>query len=233
MGTSDVVKEHKPQVSIHVLNPNVDTVRKLMRSLQMPTDALPVSIIIPGAMYDYFEPRKRRGLYDYVLELIGTPVNEGEVFPGGFAFEFGELPRVMGWRGRVFYRIEDLLQPVGAKPFYKEDPGRPYLEAMWRPGLKKRLSIRGLEHAKNENDILRAWRGRELLLRLKRGRPVGPGYYEHRDVFKSRLVSAYDEFIKREGRRPSQGDLALELNLGRITLQRYLKEFDVKWPPTW
>lgn len=84
-----------------------------------------------------------------------------------------------------------------------------YLEAVWRPGDRARISLGGLEHPHTAADVRRVHAGRALLKKiLHSGRPTGTGTFADAAAF-VRTIGQAVAAVKKQGRSPTQANVVL------------------------
>jgi hypothetical protein len=126
---------------------------------------------------------------------------------------------------------------------YENSPA--FGEVRWHPKDGVSVSIKGLEHVKDESDFPRIWQGLLLLskapwqgvisfLALKRNRrPRGSGKLENLTPaqFRDKYKDLIGEYRRGKLGLPKQEDMAAHLDVGRTTIFRYLKKHGIQWPP--
>lgn len=107
------------------------------------------------------------------------------------------------------------------------------LEARWHPEQGETIFLRGVEKARNQDEILAAFRGRSFLHRPERsGRPSGTRYFNSAEDFLGKLRDAHQEIAGRTGNSAliSTERLWQEMGLSRSTFYKYLQDFELGFP---
>lgn len=138
------------------------------------------------------------------------------------------------WRTRVYASPISNIRTSLDKPLGVPNPFEMYLEERWHPTRGKDRYLHWLEHRHRNNSKVDQFR-RDALLILqgarKRGRPLGTKAYNTREQFLLDYVEAYSTVARRTMGKPTQYLVVLEMEISVSALQRFLKEFDVPWPP--
>ena len=141
------------------------------------------------------------------------------------------------WRIRIFSRHVRSLQISLSNPVSPRYPDVLYLEERWHPERGPKIYIGGLEEMS----------GPEVSLDLKSftmdalkilGRARGPGKprevyrkFKDRGDFKRQVLSAYSQLKSKKKPRPSKSAVARFMGITFDTLEQYLDDFSVSWPP--
>jgi hypothetical protein len=98
-------------------------------------------------------------------------------------------------------------------------------EAVWHPDHGESITFPGLENAKNQTDVVLAWRARILLQKTTlQGRP-STSVHLTQEQFQERAPQAYRKLLDTFGDEPTDVQIAEELYISRATFYRYVRDY--------
>jgi hypothetical protein len=152
----------------------------------------------------------------YDVRMLGIRIEQPE--QAEYSWPYWLISEVNGTKielVQVWYqRISSLTSPV-------------MCDVRWHPQHGETANLIGVENARNGRDINRAWRGHTLLQKIKlQGRPFDTMSLT-RDQFLERAPLACKKLYDMSGEKPTDVQIAEELNISRATLYRYMVNYNL------
>lgn len=185
-----------------------------MDELGMPSDAIPVEIVVPGKCYG-------QEMRDYTVKFLGV----GRPPPDTYAVDGLHWTAQIGQR-RIYTQVWRI------RVRYKNSPV--CAETTWHPDRNPRLRdypcLYPTGYRPTQAEKKQAERGLDLMHNLtqKRGRPAGTASYNDPDELRALIIETMKGLI-RNGLPPGELNVCPSLYCGLKTLQRNLTKFGLSW----
>ena len=247
------VYEHPGNPTFYRIHPSFPAAQALARELQMPSDANQIyGLLVRTGNTIHTRYKKYEG---YSVEEFGltikrpsmpkpdsdddepwkysrpdTPKPDPSLYQSAPRYwRFGDY-LIQIWRTRVLASPQDFFTCSLEQPFMVTHPTVMYFQEIWHPNRGTKRLIGGLEYLEQSADCRDSGAFERDARRILGYRVRNVGKYESAEQLRDALDQARSRIAEYQTKPGGQAIYAIELNIDRKTLRKYLRKFGLSLP---